>query len=66
MMKLILNLEQDFSSIQQEHVLDFTTESTYGLSDLKKKFDKNNSKLELIKLKEKEKKATANFQSGRF
>ena len=47
MMNLIMNLEKDFSSIQHEEGgFEFSKEFIYGLSDLKKKSDKNNSKLE--------------------
>lgn len=63
MLKFVLNLEQDFSSIQQEEALDFSKESNYGLSDLKKKSDRKNSKIEL-KLKEKDKRLSTNFQLG--
>jgi hypothetical protein len=47
MLKLILNLEKDFSSIHQDipNDDDFSKESIYGLSDLKKKSDRNQSKL---------------------
>jgi len=65
MMKLILNLEKDFSSIHQEsgdH--DFSKESIYGLSDLKKKSDKNSSKIDINK--NKDKRLSANFLIGRI
>lgn len=45
MMELILNLEKDFSSIQQEGCFESSKESIYGLSDLKKKCHQN-SKIE--------------------
>ena len=49
MINMILNLEKDFSSIHQEKEEsdDFSKESIYGLSDLKKKSEKNSSRIEL-------------------
>ncbi len=55
LLKLILNLEKDFSSIHQEveQLADFSKESIYGLSDLKKKSERNASKIEVQKGKDK-------------
>lgn len=47
MKDLILNLEKDFSSIQEDNPCEYSKESIYGLSELKKKSDKNNSKIDL-------------------
>lgn len=59
MKNLILNLEKDFSSIQQEQEpFQYSKESIYGLSDLKRKSDRNQSKIET---KPKEKKSSNNF-----
>ena len=58
MLNFILNLEKDFSSIQQEEGCDFSKESIYGLSELKKKSERNPSKVEP---KPKDKRLSTNF-----
>lgn len=65
MIKLILDLEKDFSSIYEERVddqVDFSKESIYGLSDIRKKYKKNNLINDGHKNKEiKDKKVFNNF-----
>lgn len=65
MIKFIINIEKDFSSIHQEPLSDFSKESIYGLSELKKKSEHHNSKLEPA-AKGKEKRGTLGLLRADF
>lgn len=65
MIRFIINIERDFSSIHQEPMNDFSKESIYGLSELKKKSEHHHSKLEPA-AKGKEKRGTLGLLRADF